>query len=217
MNADARDLVASVRAELEPRDDENRLVRLISTGEAPRSVFRLIAAEEARIVRSDWRSFLHLAARADEGSARAFFAGLAQGEAAAMEKLAALYLAIGLDEQELPDYEPLPGCQAYPAYVAWLALNGEPAEVIVALTANFAAWGRYCAVIATAMREHYGFDDAACGFFDLFGTPDPGAAALPTAAVQAGLDTGRVSREARRYARLFQSYELMFWNTLAEA
>ncbi|MDT7598877.1 MAG: hypothetical protein QOK26_954, partial [Pseudonocardiales bacterium] len=34
---------------------------------------------------------------------------------------------------------------------------------------------------------------------------------------QAGLDAGTLDqRRVRQYARLFQSYELMFWNTLAE-
>ncbi len=46
-----------------------------------------------------------------------------------------------MDEAEAASYEPLPGCQAYPAYVAWLALNASPADVVLALTANFSAWG----------------------------------------------------------------------------
>ncbi|MFF7994362.1 hypothetical protein ACFZDG_31860 [Kitasatospora xanthocidica] len=37
---------------------------------------------------------------------------------------------------------PLPGCQAYPAYLAWLALNGRPSAAAAALVANFAAWGK---------------------------------------------------------------------------
>ncbi|WP_158888245.1 transcriptional regulator [Amycolatopsis anabasis] len=217
MTESARELLAAVQRELAPHDDENRLVHLIAGGTAPRSVFRLIAAEEHHIVASDWRSFLHLAARSTERNAREFFAGLAQGEGVALEKLAALNAATGLDDEALREYEPLAGCQAYPAYLAWLALNGDPADVVVAITANFAAWGSYCATIAEAMREHYGFDDDACGFFDLFASPpEPGADALPVAAVRAGIEAGRGSREARRYARLFQSYELQFWNTLAD-
>jgi hypothetical protein len=88
--------------------------------------------------------------------------------------------------------------------------------VAVALTANFGAWGTYCAAIARGMREHYGFSDDACGFFDFFATPVPDDQAV--AVVQAGLDTGTLDQDAaRRYARLFQSYELMFWNTLADS
>jgi thiaminase len=210
----ARELLDAVRAELAPRDAENRLVPLIADGTAPRSVFAAIAAEEMHIVPSDWRSLHTLAARSDTPAARSYFGGLAGGEEAALAKLAPLATATGLDDDAAKAHEPRPGCQAYPAYFAWLALNARPAEVAVALTANFGAWGTYCAAIARGMREHYGFDDEACGFFDFFATPLPDDEAV--AVVQAGLDAGALDQEAaRRYARLFQSYELMFWNTLA--
>jgi hypothetical protein len=212
----ARDLLDSVHAELAPRDAENQLAPLIAEGAAPRSVFAAIAAEELHIVPSDWRSLHTLAARCDTPAARGYFSGLASGEETALAKLAPLAAAAGLDDDAVTAYEPRAGCQAYPAYFAWLALNGRPAEVAVALTANFGAWGGYCGAIARGMREHYGFGDDACGFFDFFAAPFPDDQAV--AVVQEGLDTGTLDQDAaRRYARLFQSYELMFWNTLADA
>lgn len=214
----ARELLESVRAELAPAESENRLVPLIERGDAPPAVFGTLAAEESHIVRSDWRSLHLLASRSTEQTAREFFAGLAQGEGLALEKLPALAAAGGMDGDALRAYEPMAGCQAYPAYFAWLALNGEPAAVIVGVVANFAAWGDYCARIATAMRDKYGLDDEACGFFDFFATPVPETVDQAVAAVQAGIDAGRCDeREARRYGRLFQTYELMFWNTIADA
>lgn len=210
----ARQLLAAVQAELAPRDAENQLTPLIANGTAPRSVFELLAAEERLIVSSDWRSFHLLATRSDHPAARSYFALLAAGEEEALRQLESLAAASGLGTDEPDAYEPLAGCQAYPAFFAWLALNGEPSEVVVALTANFAAWGGYCATIATGMREHYGFTDDACGFFDLFASPVSDGPAV--AIVRAGLAAGTLDpRRARRYARLFQSYELMFWNTLA--
>jgi hypothetical protein len=218
MTSSARELLEQAREALAPAEQDNRLVPLIASGAAPRSVFATIAAEESRIVRSDWRSFLTLAARCAEGNAREMFGGLAAGESLALAKVADLAAATGLDEAALDAYEPKAGCQAYPSYLAWLAMFGEPADVVVALTANFAAWGNYCATIATAMREHYGFDDAACAFFDFFATPVPGADEQAAAALQAGIDAGRHDpREAARYGRLFQSYELLFWNTIADS
>ncbi|GAA5136652.1 thiaminase II/PqqC family protein [Pseudonocardia adelaidensis] len=212
----ARELLDAVRAELAPRDAENRLAPLIAGGTAPRSVFAAIAAEEMHIVPSDWRSLHTLAARCDGPPARSYFSGLASGEEAALARLAPLAAAAGLDDAATRAYEPRAGCQAYPAYFAWLALNASPGEVAVALTTNFGAWGTYCAAIARGMREHYGFGDDACAFFDFFATPLPDDDAV--AVVQAGLDAGTLDRDAaRRYARLFQSYELMFWNTLADA
>lgn len=213
MTSAARDLLQAVQAELAPRDDENRLVPLIATGAAPWSVFGAVAAEELRIVPSDWRSLHTLASRSEDLAARTYFGGLAVGEERALATLTPLARQAGVEDDGA--YEPRAGCQAYPAYFAWLALNGAPAEVAVAITANFAAWGRYCAAIAQGMREHYGFGDEACAFFDFFATPLPDDQAV--AAVQAGLDAGTLDRaRAQRYARLFQSYELMFWNTLAE-
>lgn len=205
-----------MQAQLAPRDAENRLAPLIAEGSASRSVFAAIAAEELHIVPSDWRSLHTLAARSVTPAARSYFSGLASGEEIALAKLAPLAAAAGLDDAAARAYEPRAGCQAYPAYFAWLALNASPAEVAVALTANFGAWGTYCADIAAGMRAHYGFGDDACGFFDFFATPLPDDQAV--AVVQAGLDTGTLDPDAaRRYARLFQSYELMFWNTLADA
>lgn len=214
---DARALLESVRAELAPAESENRLVPLVERGEAPPSVFGVIAAEESHIVRSDWRSMHLLASRCTELTAREFFAGLAQGEALALGKLPALAAAGGLDENALREYEPMPGCQAYPSYFSWLAVNGEPGDVIVGVVANFAAWGDYCARIAAAMREKYNLDDEACAFFDFFATPAPEVTDQAVAAVQAALDANHVDeRLARRYGRLFQAYELMFWNTIAD-
>jgi hypothetical protein len=181
----ARELLESVRAELAPAEGSNRLVPLIERGEAPRSVFGIIAAEESHIVRSDWRSLHYLASRAVEPTAREFFAGVAQGEGLALAHLPILASAGGLSSSALTEYEPMAGCQAYPAYFAWLALNGEPADVIVGVVANFAAWGDYCGRIATAMRSQYGLSDEACGFFDFFAAPVPELVDQAVAAVPA--------------------------------
>lgn len=216
MSRSAREVLSAAHSTLSPAEDGNRLVPMIASGRAPRSVFATLAAEESRIVRSDWRSFLTIAARCAEPKSRELFTQLAGGEALASAKLGGLLAATGLDDVVLAAHEPEPGCQAYPAYMAWLCLYGEPADVIVALLANFAAWGGYCAAVAAAMRAHYGFDDAACAFFDFFAEPTPELEQLAVEALQAGMDTGRYSDEALRYGRLFQAYELMFWNTIAD-
>jgi hypothetical protein len=190
----------------------NRLVPLIASGAAPRETLATLALEQHRVIAADRRSFLHLAQRATtEPETAEFFTLLAQGEALAGERLTVFAEACGVDEGRTAAYDPLTGCQAYPAYVAWLALNAPPTEVVVALTSNFAEWGGYCATIAEALRRHYGFTDEACGFFDFFAEPAPDLEGKATAAVQEGkVDEGRV----RRYGRLLQSYEAMFWDSL---
>jgi hypothetical protein len=211
----AAELLATLQGELSGEHETNRLVPLIASGDAPLSTLAALGAEELLIVRSDRRSFLLLAARADEPAAAGFLAWLGQGETVALGHLPAFIATAGWDAAALARYRPHPGCQAYPAYLAWLALNAEPAEAILALLVNFAAWGGYCAVVARGLREHYHFDDAACAFFDFFATPAPEMEEQALAAVQAALDAGAPLAHARRYARLLQSYETSFWNTLA--
>ncbi|TXS46238.1 transcriptional regulator [Streptomyces sp. uw30] len=197
---------------------DNPLVPLIARGEANRTTtLAALALEQSWVIPADRRAFLHLAQRAasDAPESAAFFTLLAEGEVLAGERLGAFAKACDVDEARIRAYEPLPGCQAYPAYVAWLALNATPAEAVLALTANFAAWGGYCATIAEALRRHYGFTDEACAFFDFFAEPSAELDEKATAAVRAGRDAGRLDEErARRYARLLQSYEDQFWSTL---
>jgi hypothetical protein len=216
-------ILETVRDQLAPQAGENRLVPLIASGQAPVTAIASLAAEEYHIVASDRRSFLTLAARSaspdpDASAAAAeFFTGLAAGESLAFATIPALAAAAGLDRAALGQYQPLAGCQAYPAYVAWLALNGDPAGVVLAMVANFAAWGGYCATLARALREHYGFDDEACAFFDFFATPAPEVEQQALAVVQAAVDAQESPLNgALRYGRLLQSYELTFWNTLAD-
>ncbi|WP_243788289.1 transcriptional regulator [Saccharopolyspora gloriosae] len=217
MTGTALALLESIHQELAPREGENRLVPLVREGAAPTSVLAALAAEESRIVPCDRRSFLTLAARAADRPTCEFFTGLAQGEGTALGALPKLSAALGWSEQDVADYRPQAGCQAYPAYLSWLALHADPGDAAVAIVSNFAAFGAYCAEVARALRTRYGLSDSDCEFFDLFGAPEPGADVQAESAVQAGLDAGTITESlARQYARLFQDYELMFWNTLPD-
>ncbi|MFJ9899328.1 transcriptional regulator [Streptomyces sp. NPDC091280] len=192
----------------------NPLVARIGNGTAPRETLATLALEQHRVIPADRRAFLHLAQRETATpEATAFFEFLAEGEALAGERLVAFARACGVDETRSRTYEPLAGCQAYPAYVAWLALNAEPTDVVRALTANFAEWGGYCATIAGALREHYGFTDEACGFFDLFARPSPELEDRATAAIRAGRSD---ERAVTTYSTLLKAYEADFWSTLGE-
>ncbi|MFI8893347.1 transcriptional regulator [Streptomyces paradoxus] len=215
MTHPARDLLRTTTAALAPDPNANPLVPRIAAGTAPRATLAALALEQSWVIPADRRAFEHLAVRsaAADPEAAAFFTALAQGEALAGERLVAFARACRAQEAS---YEPLPGCQAYPAYVAWLALNAAPADVVLALTANFSAWGGYCGTIATALREHYGFSDEACAFFDFFAEPSPDLDRLATAAVEAALDAGRLDEgRAHTYGRLLQTYEAMFWDALS--
>ncbi|MFI5882294.1 transcriptional regulator [Streptomyces sp. NPDC051554] len=190
----------------------NPLVARIETGAAPRETLATLALEQHRVIPADRRAFLHLAQRPETTpEASVFFEFLAEGESMAGERLIDFAEACGVDETRLTSYEPLPGCQSYPAYVAWLALNANPTDVVLALTSNFAEWGAYCATIAAALREHYAFTEAACGFFDFFAEPSPELEEKAAAAVHAG----RVNENlVRGYSSKLKHYEAMFWASL---
>ncbi|MGA5624978.1 transcriptional regulator [Streptomyces cellulosae] len=216
MTRNARDLLTTFTAELAPDPRSNPLVPLIASGEADREVLAVLALEQLRVIPADRRAFLQLAVRSSgQPEADAYFTALAEGEALARQKLPAFAAACGVDETRAAAYAPLLGCQAYPAYVAWLALNAAPADAVLAITANFSAWGGYCAAIAGALRTHYGFDDEACAFFDFFAAPAGHLDRAAERAVQAALDTGHLDESrARAYGHLLQSYEALFWRTL---
>ncbi|WP_406193867.1 transcriptional regulator [Kitasatospora sp. NBC_01560] len=216
-----------LQAEQARSEEPPALVAAVASGCAPLGVLAELAAQQQRIIASDRRSLLLLATRCADLPVGAWFADLAEGEGPALRILPALAAACGLDPEHAAARPPLPGCQAYPAYLAWLALNGRPAAVAGALVANFTAWGGYCAAIGAGLRRHYGFADEDCAFFDFFARP---AIALEQQAAEAlgpnrgdagdtgdtgdaGLDGGTLTA-AREYSTLLQAYERLFWETL---
>ena len=204
---DAVELLAVLRAELAPvehRLADHRYLAELEVGRVPLESLRVFAGEQRAIIASDRNSFEHLAHRFPEPPAGEFFREMAAGEAEALPLLERFAAAVGLGGE----YEPLAGCQAYSAYVAWLALNGSPADVVLAFIANLETWGGSCARMRDALRPAYG--DDAVAFFEFFAqTPqDFEERALALVA------TGEPS-SARRAARLLQAYELLYWDTLA--
>ncbi|MFE7527272.1 transcriptional regulator [Kitasatospora sp. NPDC057542] len=206
--------IQDLRAELAPGDTAPALVTALADGTAPHSVLAELAAQQHRIIRSDRRSLLLLASRCADRPVGAWFATLAEGESAALRTLPALGAAAGLDRGALESRPPLPGCQAYPHYLAWLALNSEPAAAAAALVANFAAWGGYCATIAQALRHQYGFTDETCAFFDFFAQPAPELEQQAADALGPDRLDEPTLAAAREYGLLLQAYEHLFWDTL---
>jgi hypothetical protein len=205
---DAAELLALVRAELAPVElglADHRYLAELEAGRVPPESLRTFAGEQRAIIASDCNSFEHLAHRFPELPAGEFFREMAAGEAEALRLLEPFAAAVELGRE----YEPLAGCQAYPAYVAWLALNGSPADVVLAFLANLETWGRSCARMRDALRPAYG--DDAVAFFEFFAQTPQGFEERALALVATGEPSS-----ARRAARLLQTYELLYWDTLAD-
>jgi thiaminase len=218
-SARAGELVARTQRELAGTAEairSHRFLELLRARDVPEERLRALAGEQHAIVSSDQRSFAHLGARFPEGLAGEFFLGMAVSEGVALERLRALAAWLGLTEDDLRAHEPHPGAQAYPAFVAWLALNGSRADVVLAFLANLAAWGENCGQVAAALRSSYGAGDDAAGFFDFFATPPADFTSRAVAVLAEGLAAGDSPVLARRATRLLQAYELSFWDSLAD-
>lgn len=193
----------------------HRFLERLRTREVPEQRLRALTGEQHAIVSSDRRSFAQLAARFPMGLAGAFLLGMAEGEGVALDKLRGFCAWLGMTDEGRA-YEPHPGAQAYPAFVAWLALNGSRADVVLAFLANLAVWGENCGKVAAALREGYGAGDDAVAFFDFFASPSTDFEARALEVLREGLDTGDSPVLARRASRLLQAYELSFWDVLAQ-
>jgi thiaminase len=217
MSRQAAELLEALRHEL---GDVERAIRVhpfldaLAQRTLPERALVALAGEQFSVIASDRRSFAMLAARFPTGLAGEFFLAMAEGEGRALALLDDFAAWTGLDGDGLRAYEPRPGGQAYPAFVAWLALNGSRADVALAFLANLEAWGANCGRVAQTLRERYDAPDGAVAFFEFFASPPPGFEARALAVLDDGLAAGESPVQARRAARLLQAYELQFWDAL---
>ena len=217
---DARQLMSDTRAQLKSVEDRlfgHPYLAALEAGRIPREKLCLFAGEQYYIINSDLRSIAQLINRQAHLPSRDYFLGALQGEATARQALLAFARALQMGEGDLRAHEPLPGCQAYPAYVAWLALYGSDADFAAAFLVNLPAWGSNCRRMSTALKAIYGLSTEDVLFFDLFASPAPEFEEDSLRVIQGGLDRGLDPQGVARAARLVQAYELMYWDTLHEA
>ena len=216
--AKAAQLIRTLKKELEPVEWEIRrhpYLEEVEAGRATREDLRIFAGEQYHIIRSDLRSVALMVNRFGSSPSGPFFQGVLSGEAAALAALRAFAGAVGLLESHLQTFEPHPGAQAYPAFMAWLALYGSDAEVAAGFLVNFTAWGANCGRMSRALRARYRMGKIETAFFDLFASPPAEFERGALAAVESGLARGVEPRLIKRAARLLQGYEKLYWDTLA--
>ena len=215
----ARALVLQIRSDLAAVEDEIRNAPFLSAVEAGTvSVEQIaaVAAEEYSIIRSDLRSFAHMAERWDTPHGSHFFGDLAEGEALSLPLLLDFGTHVGLDEQALAAYEPRPKGQTFPSRVAWIAANADRASAAASFLVNFGVFGENMARMRAALISVYGFAPEDIEFFTFFAEPIPGFEEDALEVIAAGLLEGACPRDVRRSARLLQAYELDFWQAAAE-
>jgi pyrroloquinoline quinone (PQQ) biosynthesis protein C len=212
--------VESVRQELQPvnaRILAHLYLQALDAGRIGRERLQLFATQQSHIIESDLRSVALMVARASSERSRGFFIELLEGEREALQALRSFAAAIGAVPSTLAEGEPLPGAFAYSAFVVWLSLYASEAEFAGAFLINLPVWGANCGRMAEALRRQYGLADADVAFFTLFATPPPGFEERAAAVVAEGLEHGVHQDQIRRAGALLQGYELLFWDTMAQA
>lgn len=217
---DASQLIADTRTRLQAIEEKlfaHPYLAAVDEGRISKDNLRLFAGEQYHIINSDLRSAALLVSRLGHGPNRGFLFGTLQGEAVARGALLAFAGALGMSEDDLEGYEPMPGCQAYPAYVAWLAAYGSAADFAAAFLVNLPAWGSNCGRMSAALTGRYDLPPEAVAFFELFASPAPQFEEDCLQVIQWGLDHGADPVGVARAARIIQAYELMYWDTLHDA
>jgi len=218
--AEVLKLVEGVRQELQSVSEKilnHSYLQALGAGRIERERLRIFAAQQSYIIGSDLRSVALMVARASSEQSRAFFIELLEGEQAALKALGSFTAAVSGPAATAGADEPLPGAFAYCAFVAWLSLYASEAEFAGALLINLPVWGANCGRMAEALRSSYRLSGSDVAFFTLFATAPPGFEDRAAAVVAEGLAHGVPQTKIRRAASLLQGYELLFWDTMAQA
>jgi pyrroloquinoline quinone (PQQ) biosynthesis protein C len=216
---DALHLVAQIRSDLKTLDTKitgHAYLKALEENRVHRDSLKVFVGQQHHIISSDLRSIALILSRQGMLPSRRFLINVLQGEAAALDALHAFAVTLGLNLNDLEDFEPLPAAHAYCTFIAWLALYGSDAELASAFLLNFSAWGANCGRMCNVLHKTYGIARSALAFFDLFADM-PSFEKEALSIIQNGLDRGIPARLIHRAARMLQGYELMFWDTMASA
>ena len=220
MDAEVLKFVEGVRRKLQPIDAKilnHRYLQALEAGRIERERLRIFAEQQSYIIASDLRSVAQMVARASSARSQEFFLELLEGEQAALKALEAFTSAVAPGPATPTLNEPLPGAFAYCAFVAWLSLYASEAKFAGALLINLPVWGANCGRMADALRSRYRLSETEVTFFTMFATAPPGFEERAAGVVADGLAHGVTPGSVRQAASLLQGYELLFWDTMAQA
>jgi len=220
MDAEVLKFVEGVRRELQPLNERilnHPYIQALGAGRIERGQLRIFAGQQSHIIGSDLRSVAQMVARAGSERSQAFFLELLEGERAALKALELFNAGVAAAPGTPVSDDPLPGAFAYCAFVAWLSLYASEAEFAGALLINLPVWGTNCGRMADALRSKYGLSEAEVSFFTLFSAAPTGFEERAATVIAEGLAQGVATTKIRRAASMLQGYELLFWDTMAQA
>ncbi len=220
MDAEVLRFVEGVRRELQPLNEKilnHPYLQALEAGRIERGQLRIFAGQQSHIIGSDLRSVAQMVARASSERSRRFFLELLEGERAALKALELFNAGVTAAPGTPVSDDPLPGAFAYCAFVAWLSLYASEAEFAGALLINLPVWGANCGRMADTLRSRFRLSETEVAFFTMFASAPAGFEERAAMVIAQGLAHGVAQTKIRQAASLLQGYELLFWDTMAQA
>lgn len=190
-------MLSQIRQELSEINSKilnHKFIKLAEEGKISVEKIQLLYEQQWYIVNSDVKSLAIMLSRAREQDEIDFFVLALEGDYAGLKALRKVVKG---------NYPPLPFAVAYTHYLSWLANYASIGEQVLALVVNLPVWIENCRKLAKAFKGKIDVE-----FFELFAN----------AKVDEELAERIISRyDSKRYleiARLIQSYELAFWDSL---
>ncbi len=197
-------IIKKLREELE--DLNVKIVRHPSIQKPSKEVLVKFVENQLYIIPHDLKALSHALSKARVLDEVEFFKTLVDGDYEALKALNMLADELGVKL----DYAKLSvKAVSYTHYLSWLALNGSPGDIAVALTVNLPVWGEN----VKKLGEHAGnLKIRSTKLFNLFSGPFEPLEERAEKIAERYLDWERY----RFIAKAIQQYELEFWDSLIE-
>lgn len=197
-------IIENLREEL--KDLNQKILNHPSLKKPSREVLRRFVENQLYIIPHDFKALSHVLSKTITLDEVEFFKMLVDGDYEALKALNDLAeeLNIKLDYSKLS----VKGV-SYTHFLSWLALNGSPGDVAVALTVNLPAWGENVKKLGEHART---LNIKSTKLFELFSGPFDILEEKAEKISQRYLDWKRY----RFIVKTIQQYELDFWDSLIE-
>ncbi len=198
------DIIKKLREEL--KDLNDKIVRHPSIQKPSKEVLVKFVENQLYIIPHDLKALSHALSKASVIDEIEFFKILVDGDYEALKALNMLADELGVKL----DYAKLSvKAVSYTHYLSWLALNGSPGDVAVALTVNLPVWGENVKKLGEHARS---LNIRSTKLFNLFSGPFEPLEERAEKIAERYLDWERY----RFISKAIQQYELEFWDSLIE-
>jgi thiaminase/transcriptional activator TenA len=185
----------------------------IEQGTLPRERLRLFALQDWWLIRQAYRlDALSIAAATDLEAQELLIKKLIP-KVGGLQSLLRFGEALGLQQQDFDEVQPIAGCMALTNYFYWMLAYGTPGEKLAAVSASEDIFIQICLRIAPAFSQHYGLTTQQTVFFS--GHKEIEAHVAPIDQQLLRRYTDAEERRLITHAiRLSHEFELLFYDTI---